>query len=397
MPIVLQNAYAQASIAGADVGQILSARCTFGFDLRVSEAYIVCPAKPSSGTYWDTVQLFMGGTQQSAALRFSGVLLEYDFDLYPGACTLVCRGNLYRALIYENPQVGGTDMTLTGAGQTDQAMVTQVLSRVPSLSFSSARIGGTGKQLGTLAYSDIGPAGDFTGPFAWGGPSNFGQGVGETALNFIERLDAISEGYRTFETLAGNIYRFQIYGRPTNSSDYSFTEGVDIFAGRGVRTVIPTKNAALVTGYDYGTGIGPVFWLNLSGTFAAAGQQTVSFSSPMIEKYQEDDTQPGPTLPNGGTAGGTGLGPGTGQSCFAVSAYLLGEYDREVVKLQMTTYRDDLIGPGQTHSILSPTLGITEPLWVQRVDIELSPRGEFSQTMTYIGGGASPGATPPVQ
>src|SRR5579871_5137680 len=228
MTLIVRTPSAACTLAGANAGTVLTARCSFGFDLRVSEAYITLPTAPTFGTYLDTVDLAIGATPQTTVVRFSGLLLEYDFDLFPGACTLVCRGNLYRALIYENPVLGGVDMTavggVSGAGQTDQDMVNQVLGSVPDLNFSSGHIGGTGKLLGTTAFSDVGPNGEFTGPFAWGGPSPYnaaqqnggfsnGSSVGETALAFIERLDSISEGFRVFETLAGDIYRFQIYSR----------------------------------------------------------------------------------------------------------------------------------------------------------------------------------------
>lgn len=378
MTLIVRQPYAAATLAGASVGSILSARCSFGFDQRVSEAYITVPTVPQSGKQWDPVVLTLGATQASAQVRFTGVLLEYDYTLWPRAVTLVCKGNLYRAAAFTNTDGNGTDLTNFAAGQTDVAMVKQVLNAVPGLTYNAANIGGTGKVLGTTSYTvyNGGFGNVYTGPFTWGGPGQLNQSVGETALSMIERLDEISEGYRLFETAGGTLYRFQISGRPRNASDFTFTEGQDIFSGSSQRTLIPARNRFLVTGFDYGVGVPQNFFVKESAPFTPGLDQTMAFSSPMIEK-------PGITA-----AAGAGGSTANGQSCEAIANYLNGEYNREIVKLRMTTLRDDLIGPGQTHSILSQArLGISEPLWVQHVDVELSANGEFSQTMTYIGGG----------
>src|SRR2546421_13115900 len=101
MTLIVRRPYAAATIGGANVGPILSARYSFGFDQRISEAYITLPTKPAFGSYWDPVQLSIGATPATSQVRFSGVFLEYDYTLWPRAVTLVCRGNLYRATIFE--------------------------------------------------------------------------------------------------------------------------------------------------------------------------------------------------------------------------------------------------------------------------------------------------------
>src|SRR5207253_6435301 len=113
-----------------------------------------------------------------------------------------------------------------------------------------------------------------------------------------------------------------------------FTEGVDIFKGASSRTIIPTRNRALVTGFDVGKANIPMFLsIQESNPFQASTEaHTIAFSSSMIEKIEEDDT------------GYTLAPPGIGQSCRAVGNYLLEEYNREIVKVTMTTHRDDFIG-----------------------------------------------------
>lgn len=384
MPTVVRNPYVSATLAGVSVGQILSARCSFGFDLRVSEAYITVPVPPTTGYYWDPVVLTMGATPGTARTRFTGVLLEKDYSLWPRAVTLVCKGNLYRAAIFENTNVLGTDLTNNSAGQTDQAMVNQVLGAVTGLSYNTANIGGTGKTFGKVAVqvASSGWGNIYTGPFTWGGPGLLNQSVGETALSFIERLDSVCEGYRLFETSGGTLYRFQISGRPRNAWDLTFTEGVDIFSGQSQRTLIQARNRILVNGYDRGIDTPNNFFILTYATLATSGlDQTYAFQSPMIEQ--------------------TKIADGTAQSCEAVATYLINEFDREIVKLQMVTPRDDMIGPGQTHLIQGGPggtvgrLGIGEPLWVNRVDVEVSEQGAFSQTVTYIGGGLADNTQPP--
>jgi hypothetical protein len=86
--------------------------------------------------------------------------------------------------------------------------------------------------------------------------------------------------------------------------------------------------------------------------------------------------------------------PGAGISCEAMADYWLGELNREVVKLTMTTPRTDVIGPGQVHLVqgaggAADRLGTGEKLWVQSIAGELATSGAISQTLGYIGGGAS--------
>ncbi len=80
-------------------------------------------------------------------------------------------------------------------------------------------------------------------------------------------------------------------------------------------------------------------------------------------------------------------------SCERMAEYWLGELNREVVKVTMTTPRSDVIGPGQIHLVQGPggsadRLGVGERLWVQTCTGEMTNSGQFSQTVSYIGGGA---------
>jgi hypothetical protein len=236
---------------------------------------------------------------------------------------------------------------LAGGPATDEDIVDAVLTLV-GVDLLGGTIGGTGTLMGTVA----------PGEFTWN--------ENETALEYIQRIDSISLGYRTFESAAGQIYRTQISSRPSGSPDFTFTEGVDIREGHSGRTVQEAYNAARVGGYAVG---------DFPFQGGANPDRVFSFTSSMIERRAE-------------ISGGDGI------SCEAVALYWLGELNREVVRLTMVTPRADLIGPGQVHLVQAAggaagRLGIGEKLWVQRVDVELAASGQFSQSITYIGGGAA--------
>ena len=79
-------------------------------------------------------------------------------------------------------------------------------------------------------------------------------------------------------------------------------------------------------------------------------------------------------------------------SCERMAEYWLGELNRELVKVTMTTPRSDLIGPAQIHLVRSGSgqpdrLGVGEVLWVQGCSGRLDNSGAFSQSITYVGGG----------
>ncbi len=282
MPSSTRKTYLAATLNGAPLSNILSARCSFGFDLQVSEAVIYVPYDPVQGlpdvdVYDVPVTLSMGAGTNNAQ-RFAGLFRRHDFTLYPRAVGLVCYGPLIRAQQHENNQegvgsVGGLDLNDLvaggGAGATDQQIVQAVLARVLRLSFSAGNIGGTGVVMGSQTGTASSPS-----AFLWRNGTNPSLkmdvgGKGETALEYIQRIDAISAVatppptltpagfYRTYETLNGTIVRALIGSRPRVAADFFFTEGQDIESGTASREY-PLANRVYVQGYDYGNSLGPV-------------------------------------------------------------------------------------------------------------------------------------------
>jgi hypothetical protein len=343
---------------GSTLSQVLSFHWALGYDMQVGEATVVLPVKSTAGTYYDDVVIFVEGSP-----RWAGMLVQWDYALFPRAVTMQCKGKLARAQQYKLPEevVSAEDKgmlletLMAGATATDDAIVSQVLA-VAQVGTNGGSINGTGRVLGTIA------------------PEEYIWRATESALDYIQKIDAVSAGYRTFESTGGQVYRSQISSRPSGSIDMTFTEGEDISEGSSNRTVQEAYSAVRIGGYSVGDYFEPRVWFQAEGNdFQEPEARVYSWDNSMIERRAESST-------------------GEGMSCEAMAEYWLGELNREVVKVTMTTPRTDEIGPGQIHLVQGPggaadRLGVGEPLWVQRVEGTLTSNGAFSQSVSYIGGG----------
>lgn len=357
MPGTVRDLNPQVVFNGTTLSQVLSFRWSLGYDMGAGEATITLPVVSGAGTYYDDVSIVVDGTE-----RWSGQFYQWDYSFYPRSVTMQCKGRLYRASQFKLPleialsiDKGLLLEDLIGAsGGTDQIIVQAVLDYI-GLTLNGGSIGGTSKVMGIIA------------------PEEFAWSVSDTALSYIQKIDAVSQGYRTFESAGGSIFRSQISSRPAGSPDFSFTQGVDIVEASSSRTVQDAYNAVRIGGYAVGDYLDPrVVYAEESNPFQGGSNPTRVFSwdNSMIERRAE-------------------ASPGTGQSCEAMADFWLGELNREIVKVTMRTPRSDVIGPGQIHLVDAVNrIGVGEHLWVQRVDGELSQGGAFSQSMTYIGGGA---------
>jgi hypothetical protein len=377
----VRTVFLQAFINGAEVQNILGARVSLGFDQAVSEATIEAGEDAGGGddALNAPVEVYMGAGSNNV-LRFRGLLKERQSNLYPRTVTFVARGALSLAEEYvlafspgdpivaaqiqkalSSAGINGIPVEdiVGSSGQTDGNVVYQVLARVPDLNVDPGNIDDTGTVVGKNAVA----------AWCWK--------VGQTALGYVQEIDKVAR-MRTFESIGGTIYRRRITGWPAGVPELTFTEAVDIFSGHGARTIIGLKDAVLVQGADYGTGLGAVFASIPEG----GGTVWEHFSSALIER-----ADPGDSISSGFT-------------CADVATDIYAEVDRVTVRLTLTTPRDDIIGPGQTHMVRTVNgepdrLLIAEPLWVQRVDVEVNS-GAFSQTITYIGGGTADGEPPPI-
>lgn len=375
MTNILRKPYLLVTVNGASLANVISATTRHGFDMRVAEATVVTACKPSGIQPWDEVVITMGGTQSSASARFTGYYAAYESQLYPKQTTLNCFGKLARARELESEvnvdmssyaaYLAGLD---DGYGHADEVMVSTILyickssgSWVPLDENVLDGIEGTGTVLGLIAKAD-------------------GQGVfewreGESGLSFIERLDEISLGYRTYDSIDEGIVRKQISSVPSGVSSYTFTEGVDIFRASENTTVLDARNRIVVNGYEKTTLSGSTETKDpISASAVGAnpflleqdGSQwylTQKVSSPMIE-YET----------------------GAGISCQSVADWKLTELNNFLEKVSLTTPRDDLVSPGDIITVISPCrLGISSrDMWVQNVSNEISQANSFLQTLTCI-------------
>lgn len=402
-----------ATFNGLLLPKILSARCTHSWRLNVPQATIYVPTNPFPGSqpYDQPVVLTMGAGNN--LIRFRGVFRKYNYTLYPRALGLEFRGYLVRALEYQNhedPQhVGGLllqDLIGSATG-TDQAVVRAALTKC-GVAYTSGNINGTGVTWASRSLLN-------TRSFMWrAGTSEVAYiplaGAGQGGLDYIQEWDKVSAVYtsgsapagfyRTYETVNG-VFRSLIGGRPRNTPDLTFTEGIDIMEGATSTREYPLANAAYVTGFDPGLGIGPVRNMTFDPT-AASGQggNTGTFLGQSSNPFQSTSRSVTSQFSSPLIEWGTEAEGGTGMNCERVGNALLGDLNRETVTVRFRTGRDELITPGMTILVRGPggqpdLLGIGEPLWVDDVTAGVDEGLTFYQDVAATGGGPRDQYTPP--
>jgi hypothetical protein len=394
------------TLGGADISDtVLALDGGLGFGQRVSAAKVEVSTEPVGWSYWDPLVIATGYQGSNVATRFDGYLVDISYRNWPQSVTLVGEGRLgiakrllcpedealaehdrvmeylstygdflvgtagdpYSGDPFQEPPAGGTldgsgsayaaiygtDPSVRAegidfAGMTDVEIITAVLTTYCGLGARLGTIGGLGRDLGTI------------------NPDGFVWKRGQSALAFIESIDAMSLGFRTFETLGGVIVRRFVSPRnPWTSSLSSLTRGVDILEGAGAsRTIKDAKNRIIVEGWN--DGVWKRVWQVLGAHPAPPPGITVDtfkISNPMIE-LQGD------------------LNPTAGVSCREVAEYLFGERGHVIIEAQIPTWRDDSYAPGYAVSVTDPTLGLAQSVWVRDVAYGLNEQGEFTQKLT---------------
>lgn len=379
----------------------LSAQCAFGYDQRTSTAVIRLRELPSGTLKKLQTRIILSMTADSQfdppTPRFWGYLVEIDPTLYPRSIDLICRGPLVRAEVYECTASGGLDLARFNGtsydGDTDENMVRNVLQEVGLTTFdytSSMGAPPKGDPTFPVAIGDADPLGGTTHPTGTPdsgtgqtlGVTNGAQFVwaeGQNAMAYIEGLDAICLGYRTYEAQAGAIVRNKIQPFAGTSSPWpAFTEGVDILSASGQQTIVGAKNRVNVTGYNPGgPGAVPANFSLQQANPLLSGFVTDQISSSLIERAMESD-------------------PGTGLSCEAVGRWDITQVNRELYKYTLTTTRDDGITPNSTIEIRPSTdplqparLGLDGFYYVQNAQTAVDTHGAFTVTLIVLGGPGS--------
>jgi hypothetical protein len=362
--------YHLVTVNSTPLTDVLSARVQLGFDKRVATADVECRSLPAGIAPWDVVQITLGGTQATAHVRFTGYFVSHEEQLYEHTVKLNCKGYLQRA--DQSPYDTEVDMSSRGDGHKDEVMVSTVLS--------ACGLTGTWTPSGESAYTGIEGTGRMLGLYSW--ERGFAIRAGETAMSFIERLDAVCAhigggGYRTFDTASGAIVRQVVTSIPTGSPAWTFTEGVDIFRATATTTVLEAKNQVVTTGFPGWDGKTVITYTATGSNPYLITNATQRISSNMIEKQNTTDTHAAPYT----------MASGDGLSCQMVANWQLAELNRRMVKLPLTTPRSDAFAPNDLIQVDAPTrLGLTTQLfWVQGVDTNLTRNNTFSQVLNCIG------------
>lgn len=339
---------------------VRSATCSMGYDQQIMEATVVvkdASALPARGA-WITVK--MGASSGTATIRFAGYLVEYDYSLWPYSVSLLCKGPLIKAQQYNNPTPNGTDLTNSGVGKTDQAMITQILTACGVVTGSNytVSIGGTGRVLGKVA----------TKYYKWY--------HNDDGLSAIQNLDQICLGYRLFESIDGSgnltVTRLQVSILPSGGSTWSFTEGTDIYEATHQDTILNSYNSFLVAGFNPDKAQANATTYTHTYATALPWTQLWSLSSSLIE-YANTADRPS----------------GEGMSCQEVAEWANTEYNSglSLHKIPFTTPRDDLVLPGQIFDVSSTHLNwVGGQLWVQNVVNEITEANVYSQRIVGITG-----------
>jgi len=356
MPVIYRKPYLLVTVNGTPLTNVLSASVQASLTARIASATVEVTSLPASLLPWDAVVITMGATQATAAVRFTGYFVSQSGVLYPKGATLSCSGKLILAEQYENAvQI---DLSSAGVGATDEVLISTVLyycglsgawtpADAPT---AMTGIGGTGKTLGTVAKDRA---------FSWF--------AGASGMGFIDVLDGVCLGYRTYDTFDGTIRRTQITTIPAVAAVATFTEHVDISAATESTTILGASNKVVVTGFAGMQSNAPITYTATAGNPFLLWDITSNLGSATIEKQLAADA-------------------GNGLSCEAVALWLLAERNRYKESIALTTPRDDVIEPGDTLAVAAPTrLGLTlRRVWVESVNISIDNAGAFSQAFTCL-------------
>jgi len=389
MPTRIDSILLQVTAGALDLSpQCLDVTIRLGYDLRVSECEITLTSLATTVAYWDALVIHAGthstggdtasdiAGQANGIKRFDGYVTDINFDDWPNSVKLKGNGPLVLAqrmvvqadsealhasltvaealAIPSKYDAPGIDMSAnpdTNAPWTDADMVTWVLGQCGLAGRIDAKgIGGTGHILGSLAFDQ----------FVWR--------RGQSALSFIEDLEKVCLGFRTFEVLGGTIARANTSPRaPFELTVYTFLEGTDVGFDAAQATLgwsaLEIRNRAVVQGYDAGGGPEVAVVIGAVSTLPPGIlYDSIELSSPMIE--------------NSFTADG-----GTGLACDEVANWLLAERAYPILEGPVPTWRDDPFSPGQVIYLNAPALAVNQSMWLKAVEIRVTS-DSFTQTLT---------------
>jgi hypothetical protein len=353
--VVTTRAFLEVSVAGTVVDDALEATVDLDFERGVSQATVVLATEPASWDHDVDVAVAMGNGTFNIS-RFTGLLWEPSWTLRPGRFSIFCRGRLSRLETFRQVnRPGQLPEELTGTTTPTLGELAQGYLDATGLAYDPANIGDDP----AILLATVDPH-----PLMW--KHNF------TARQQIDELHKVSVGRRLFESVGGDIYFFQIIGRPRSTADLEFTQGIDVFASvESTRTIRDARN-----------------WISVSGY----AQDAVEANRIISEGWAPNTFQPEGVYYPGEPVQSEWVQ--TTDHADALRDYWSQELSRELVKISYPTYRDDPIGPGQTHALLFPGVHVTEPAWCRGVSISVRA-GKFRQYVRSLAGGLPETYDPP--
>jgi len=341
--LTIQRPRLQVFIDGTELPYVLELTITRGLDQDMATAELVYPHPlPDVVRFWSKVQI-LAGAGSTYTERFVGYVISVESSLWPGAKMIRCQDVLAIAANRFTPE----EMDLHD--YTDQEAVRNVLFRCgyhegTFKAINPNTVGGSGT--GTV-LADIEEAQLF-----WE--------LGQSGLEAIQNIDAISLGWRTYATAAGWIVRTLINTDPnTTASVHEFGEGVDIIDGSATTEIVDPRNEITVSGFDGSVTVttdpddDPFHWSRNSYWIRFMALRTQATSSGIINP--ED-----------------------------VALYILSQISKPLISITFSTHLDIPFRTQEVVKVTSEHLEVDQNFWVQSVQLTITPEGEFTQTITGI-------------
>lgn len=303
---------------------------------------------PSFLPTWSRVAVLLGvwdpdvpAPWRELIVRFAGYFVGESAGLWPGTRTMHCADPLVIAKYTYTPE------PMDNSGETDDSAIRRVLGPPEASNVGGCGIGvnaqnirGLGESLGDVSEAHL----------YWE--------IDQTALEYIQSIDAISLGYRTYGAASGILLRRLIDINPnTVGQVWWFNEGVDILDGSMEKEILDPKNEITVTGFGDTSHAGPddedPFYWRLNTYWIRYLQLKAAISGGMVN----------PTT---------------------VAEWIQSQINRPLIKVTFSTH---LPIPFQTQEVIgltSPILECNQKFWVQSVNVTLDPTGQFTQTLTCI-------------
>lgn len=337
------------SVSFSGGSDVLSVQTTYGWDQVVGEARIVLVTP--TGAVGDGITLTFGADH--FVQRFTGTIAQIDTTLAPHSVTILGKGPLYALETFRN-DIETTDVDQTRPGLSFADLVGSPTGTLRQLVAAVLSYVGVNYSLGNLQNPShvYGTGAGASGLI--GATDEMTWGTHETAAAYVHRFLEASAGYRLFDSADGNVYLQQISAIPAGSPGTTLTLGEDIFGNSSHSTSsVGRQSAVIVHGYDDGSG-------PATSGVVGSGQSAFQINSPLIE---------------------------TDAFATEIANFWLPQVNRLQELVRLSTPRDDLFGPAQTHYIdAAGGLSVNDTMWVKSVTAEIANSGELTQHLIYVSG-----------